>query len=148
MLSFNGASVFADPYAVYSIRRHSQSKLPVMNNSMTVFGNDRVRRSIPMARKMMIVLMAAALAGGLGASDAFARGGGGGGHMGGGFGGGHMGGFGGGHFGGFGGTHLGGFGGAHMAHGIFGHRDRYGRDGVYGYCPYDYYSYNCYPNGG
>src|ERR1700756_2885607 len=71
----------------------------------------RVRRSIPMLRNTMIVLLtAAALAGGL-TADAFARGGGGGGgghgggfggggHMGGGFGGGARmgGGFGGGHF--------------------------------------------------
>jgi hypothetical protein len=54
-------------------------------------------RSIPMLRKTMIVLAtAAALTGGL-TADAFARGGGGGGHMGGGFGGPHMGG---GHMGG------------------------------------------------
>jgi hypothetical protein len=84
-------------------------------------GRGRVRRSIPMLRKTMIVLAtAAALTGGL-TADAFARGGGGGGgHMGGGgFGGGHMGGggFGGGHMGGggFGGGHMGGgFGGGHM----------------------------------
>src|SRR5580692_7289732 len=56
-------------------------------------------RSIPMLRKTMIVLAtAAALTGGL-TADAFARGGGGGGHMGGG--GGHIG-------GGFGGPHMGG----------------------------------------
>src|SRR6266487_6976953 len=67
----------------------------------------------PMLRKTMIVLAtAAAVTGGL-TADAFARGGGGGGH-GGGFGGGHGGGFGGGH--GFGGgAHMGGgFGGAHV----------------------------------
>jgi hypothetical protein len=64
-------------------------------------------RSIPMLRKTMIVLAtAAALTGGL-TADAFARGGGGGGHMGGG--GGHIGGFGGAHMGGgFGGPHVGG----------------------------------------
>jgi hypothetical protein len=81
-----------------------------------------------MLHKTMIVLLtAAALAGGL-TADAFASGGGGGGghgggfggggHMGGGFGGGHMGGgFGGGHMGGgFGGAHMGGgFGGGHFA---------------------------------
>src|SRR5258708_24059500 len=56
-----------------------------------------------MLRKTMIVLAtAAALTGGL-TADAFARGGGAGGHGGGGFGGGHAGGFGGGHIGGFGG---------------------------------------------
>src|SRR6266849_6341808 len=65
----------------------------------------------PMLRKTMIVLAtAAALTGGL-TADAFARGGGAGGHGGGGFGGGHGGGFGGGHAGGFGGAHVGGFGG-------------------------------------
>src|SRR6266446_5787170 len=64
-----------------------------------------------MLRKTMIVLAtAAALTGGL-TADAFARGGGAGGHGGGGFGGGHGGGFGGGHVGGFGGAHVGGFGG-------------------------------------
>ena len=68
-----------------------------------------------MLRKTMIVLAtAAALSAGL-TADAFARGGGGGGH-GGGFGGGHGGGFGGGaHIGGgFGGAHIGGLGGAHI----------------------------------
>ena len=60
-----------------------------------------------MLRKTMIVLAtAAALTAGL-TADAFARGGGGGGHMGGG--GGHIGGFGGAHMGGgFGGPHMGG----------------------------------------
>jgi hypothetical protein len=69
-------------------------------------------RSIPMLRKTMIVLAtAAALTTGL-TADAFARGGGGGGHMGGG--GGHMG-------GGFGGVHMGGgFGGPHMGGGHMG----------------------------
>ena len=63
-----------------------------------------------MLRKTMIVLAtAAALTGGL-TADAFARGGGGGGHMGGG--GGHMG-------GGFGGAHMGGgFAGGHMGGGF------------------------------
>jgi hypothetical protein len=140
---FNGAYVVADTFPCSYVRseRRSQSKLPVMNNSKAVFDDGRVRRSIPMVRKMMIVLLAAALAGGLGASDALARGGGGGGgghgggfggggHMGGGFGGGHMGG-GFGHMGGgFGRTHLGGFG-----------------DGNYG-CGYSYYNHTCYPYGG
>jgi hypothetical protein len=85
-------------------------------------GRGRVRRSIPMLRKTMIVLAtAAALTGGL-TADAFARGGGGGGgHMGGGGGGGHMGGgFGGGHMGGgFGGGRMGGgFDGGHMGGGF------------------------------
>src|SRR5258707_7696135 len=67
-----------------------------------------------MLRKTMIVLAtAAALTGGL-TADAFARGGGAGGHGGGGFGGGHGGGFGGGHIGGFGRGHIGGFGGGHL----------------------------------
>src|SRR5262245_9662314 len=88
--------------------------------------NSSARRSIPpggecaapsrrnhMLRKAMIVLGACALAGGLFATDALARGGMGGG--GGGFGGGHAGG-GSGYFfngggGGFGGGHMGGFGG-------------------------------------
>jgi hypothetical protein len=133
-------------------------------------GRRRVRRSIPMLRKTMIVLAtAAALTAGLSA-DVFARGGGGGGggggHMGGGFGGGgHMGGgFGGGHmdgrFGGFG--H--GFAGQHFAgtRGHFDHDRRFGHDrrfrfgfglGDYGFydygCsygyPYPYYNrYSCY----
>jgi hypothetical protein len=75
-------------------------------------------RSIPMLRKTMIVLAtAAALTGGL-TADAFARGGGGGGHMGGG--GGHIGGFGGVHMGGgfAGGRMSGGFGGPHMGGGV------------------------------
>jgi hypothetical protein len=80
-----------------------------------------------MLRKTMIVLAtAAALTGGL-TADAFARGGGGGGH-GGGFGGGHGGGFGGGHGfgggahvgGGFGGGHVGGFGGGARIGGLGG----------------------------
>src|SRR5260221_12753662 len=66
-----------------------------------------------MLRKTMIVLAtAAALTSGL-TADAFARGGGAGGHGGGGFGGGHGGGFGGGHAGGFGGGHIGGLGRRH-----------------------------------
>ena len=98
----------------------------------------------------MMILASAVLAGSLLATDAQARGGGGGGHGGGG-GGGHMGGFGGGHMGGFGGSHIGGFGGGHV--GGFGgghiagmHRDHFGygrrhfvRGGLYGYgldCPY------------
>jgi hypothetical protein len=103
-------------------------------------GRGRVRRSIPMLRKTMIVLAtAAALTGGL-TADAFARGGGGGGgggggHMGGGgFGGGHMGGgFGGGHMGGgFGGGHMGGgFGGGRMGGG-FGGGHMGGRFGGFG----------------
>lgn len=60
-----------------------------------------------MKTRTMIILASAMLAGSLLASDAQARGGGGG-HMG--AGGGHMGGFGGGHMGGLGG-HMGGFGG-------------------------------------
>src|SRR5580692_5234338 len=78
-------------------------------------------RSIPMLRKTMIVLAtAAALTGGL-TADAFARGGGGGGHMGGGFAGGHMG-------GGFGGPHIGG---GHMGGGFRPHfAGRRGRFGV------------------
>jgi hypothetical protein len=77
-------------------------------------------RSIPMLRKTMIVLAtAAALTAGL-TADAFARGGGGGGHMGGG---GHIGG-GGMHMGGgFAGAHMGrGFGGPHMGGGFGGPR--------------------------
>src|ERR1700704_4787690 len=70
-----------------------------------------------MRGRVMMILASAVLAGSLLATDAQARGhggGGGGGHMGG-FGGGHMGGFGGGHIGGFGGGHIGGFRGGHMA---------------------------------
>jgi uncharacterized membrane protein len=115
-------------------------------------------RSIPMLRKTMIVLAtAAALTGGL-TVDAFARGGGGGGHMGGG--GGHMGG-GGGHIGGFGGAHMGGgFGGPHMGGGFRPHfagtRGRFGVGagdlGLYDYaCDYASPYYNpytgsCYAN--
>jgi hypothetical protein len=116
-------------------------------------------RSNAMLRKTMIVLAtAAALTGGL-TADAFARGGGGGGHMGGGgghmgggFGGAHMGGgFAGGHMGGgFAGGHMGGgFGGPHMGGGhmgggfrphFAGRRDRFGVVGgdlgLYDSCDY------------
>ena len=115
-----------------------------------------------MLRKSMIVLAtAAALTGGLSA-DAFARGGGGGGH-GGGFGGGHMGGgFGhvGGGFGHMGGGfgHVGGgfghgFAGPHFAgkRAHFDHRGRFARgfgNGFYDYCGYPYANYydpySCY----
>jgi uncharacterized membrane protein len=96
-------------------------------------------RSIPMLRKTMIVLAtAAALTGGL-TADAFARGGGGGGHMGGGFGGAHMG-------GGFGGPHMGG---GHMGGGFrphfAGRRDRFGVGGgdlgLYDSCDYPWPNY-------
>jgi len=94
-----------------------------------------------MLRKTMIVLAtAAALTGGL-TADAFARGGGGGGHMGGG--GGHMGGFGGVHMGGgFGGAHMGGgVGGPHFA----GRRGRFGVGagdlGLYDSCDYPWPNY-------
>jgi hypothetical protein len=77
--------------------------------------------------RIMTVLMAATVAGGLLTGDAQARGGGGGhgggGHGGGGFGG-AVGGFGGTHMGGFGGAHMGGFGRA--ATGGLGHHHRYG----------------------
>jgi hypothetical protein len=64
------------------------------------------KRSIPMLKRLMMVLAAATLAGGLTVTGAEARGGGG--HMGGGhFGGGH---FGGGHVRGFGGGHIGSYG--------------------------------------
>ena len=99
-----------------------------------------------MLRKTMIVLAtAAALTGGL-TADAFARGGGGGGHMGGG--GGHIGGFGGGaHMGGgFGGPHLGG---GHMGGGFHPHfagrRDRFGGGDLGLYddsCNYPWLTYN------
>jgi hypothetical protein len=93
-----------------------------------------------MLRKTLIVLTAAAaLTGGL-TADAFARGGGGGGHMGGGGGGGHMGaGFGGGRVGGFGsgmtGQHFTG------ARGHFDHDRRF----RFGFGPGDYgfYDYGC-----
>ena len=119
-------------------------------------------------RKTMIVLaMAAVLTGGL-TADAFARGGGGGGHGGGFGGGGHMGGgFGGGHIGGghmgagFGGGHMGagfgggrGFAGSHFAgtRGRFGHDRRFGPSrfgsglgAYYDYgCGYSYTYYNPY----
>ena len=63
----------------------------------------------------IIVSSVAALGGGLDINTAYARGGGGGGHMGGGFGGGHMSGG----IGGIGGGHMGGgFGGGHFGTGI------------------------------
>jgi uncharacterized membrane protein len=110
-------------------------------------------RSIPMLRKTMIVLAtAAALTGGL-TADAFARGGGGGGHMGGG--GGHIGGFGGAHMGGgFAGGHMGGgfggphIGGGHMGGGFRPHfagtRGRFGAGdlGLYDSCDYPWPNYN------
>ena len=93
-----------------------------------------------MLRKTMIVLAtAAALTGGL-TADAFARGGGGGGHMGGG----------GGHIGGFGGAHMGGgFAGGHMGGGFrphfAGRRDRFGVGagdlGLYDSCVYPWPNY-------
>jgi len=99
-----------------------------------------------MLRKTMIVLAtAAALTAGL-TADAFARGGGGGGHMGGG----------GGHIGGFGGVHMGGgFGGAHMGGGVggphfAGRRVRFGGGagdlGLYDSCDYTSLYYNPDPN--
>ena len=104
----------------------------------------------------MMILASAVLAGSLLATDAQARGGGGGGHGGGG-GGGHMGGFGGGHMGGFGGG-MGGFGAgrvgglgagstAHFGHSRFdGGRHRFAGGGYYDDglgCPYyPYYAYN------
>ena len=109
---------------------------------------DRVRTSILMLRKTMIVLLtAAALTGGL-TADAFARGGGGGG-------GGHGGGFGGGgHIGG--GLALsGGLAGLHAdARGHVG-RDHFHRGRRFGFgggyddwCyEYPYYTQNCYPYG-
>jgi hypothetical protein len=98
-----------------------------------------------------MILASVMLAGSLLATDAQARGGGGGGHMGG-FGGGHMGGFGGGHMGGFDGGRIGGLGGGHvggfdagrLAH--FGHEHlgagnrRFVGGGFYDYgldCPYN-----------
>jgi hypothetical protein len=113
-----------------------------------------------MLRKTMIVLAtAAALTVGL-TADAFARGGGGGGHMGGG--GGHIGGFGGVHMGaGFAGAHMGGgFGGPHMGGGFRPHfagaRRRFGVGagdlGLYDSCDYTSLYYNpdpdsCYLDG-
>ena len=88
-----------------------------------------------MKARTLVILASAMLAGSLLATDAQARGGGGGGHGGGG-GGGHGGGFGGGHMGGFGG-HMAGIGRGH-----FGGERRFGgirRGGYYGYglgCPY------------
>ena len=107
-----------------------------------------------MLRKTMIVLAtAAALTGGL-TADAFARGGGGGGHMGGG--GGHIGGFGGAHMGGgFGGPHMGGGVGApHMGGGFRPHfaarRGRFGVGagdlGLYDSCDYTSLYHNPDPN--
>lgn len=63
-----------------------------------------------MSARIIILLVAATLAGGLMSTDAMARGGGlsGGGHLGGGFGGAHIGGLGGSHIGGLGGGHIGG----------------------------------------
>jgi len=98
-----------------------------------------------MLRKTMIVLAtAAALTAGL-TADAFARGGGGGGHMGGG--GGHIGGFGGAHMGGgFGGPHMGG---GHMGGGFRPHfagtRGRFGAGGLGLFddsCDYTWPNYN------
>jgi hypothetical protein len=93
-----------------------------------------------MLRKTMIVLAtAAALTAGL-TADAFARGGGGGGHMGGG----------GGHIAGFGGAHMGGgFGGPHMGGGFHPHfagtRGRFGAGDLGLYddsCDYTWPNYN------
>ena len=83
-----------------------------------------------MLRKTMIVLAtAAALTGGL-TADAFARGGGGGGHMGG------------------GGGHMGGFGGVHMGGGFAGGRFGVGAGdlGLYDSCDYTLLYYNPDPN--
>jgi hypothetical protein len=115
---------------------------------------DRVRRSISMLRKTMIVLLTAAALTGALTADAFARGGGGGGH-GGGFGG-HMGGgFGGGHFAGRGlalgrglAAHAevrGHFGRDHFHRGRLFHRG-FGFGGGYDdWCyEYPYYTPNCY----
>jgi len=89
-----------------------------------------------MLRKTMIVLAtAAALTGGL-TADAFARGGGGGGHMGGG----------GGHIGGFGGAHMGGgFGGPHMGGGFRPGQHFAGARGRFGFGGGDYglYDFAC-----
>ena len=92
-----------------------------------------------MLRKTMIVLAtAAALTGGL-TADAFARGGGGGGHMGGG--GGHIG-------GGFGGAHMGGghmgggFGGPHMGGGFRSGQHFAGARGRFGFGAGDYGLYD------
>ena len=93
-----------------------------------------------MRGRVMMILASAVLAGSLLATDAQARGGGGGGH--GGFGGGHMGGFGGGHIGGFGGGHMAGIRGEHFDGGR-----RHFVGGDYGLgCPYDQpysLSYTC-----
>ena len=83
-----------------------------------------------MLRKTMIILATAVALTGAFTADAFARGGGGGGH-GGGFGGGHVGGFGGGaHMGGgFGGAHIGAFGGGVRMGGLGGAHIGLGRVG-------------------
>jgi hypothetical protein len=86
-----------------------------------------------------IAIMIAAIAVGSAgiATDAFARGGGGGGHFGGGMGGGHFGGaMSGGHLGGIGGGHLGGIGGGHF--GGRAEHQRYGHYRGWG-APYGYY---------
>ena len=117
-----------------------------------------------MLRKTMIVLLTAAALTGVLTADAFARGGGGGGHRGG-FGGGHMGGFGGGARmgGGFGGGHFAGRG-LTLGRGFAAHaevRNHFGRDhfhrgrrlhrgfafggGYDDWCyEYPYYTPNCY----
>jgi hypothetical protein len=59
-----------------------------------------------MSARMIVLLVAATLVGGLMSTDALARGGG--------PGGGHLGGFGGAHIGGLGGSHIGGLGGGHI----------------------------------
>jgi hypothetical protein len=107
-----------------------------------------------MLRKTMIVLATAAALTGELTADAFARAGGGGGHMGGG--GGHIGGFGGVHMGGgfAGGRMGGGFGGAHMGGGVGGPHfaGRRGRFGVgagdlgHDSCDYTSLYYNPDPN--
>jgi hypothetical protein len=114
-------------------------------------GRRRVRRSIPMLRKTMIVLATAAALTGELSADAFARGGGG--HMGGGGGGAPMGGgFGGGHMaGGFGGGHMGGrpggFGSGMTGQHFAGARGRFDHDRRFrfGFGPGDYgfYDYGC-----
>jgi hypothetical protein len=97
-----------------------------------------------MKGSLMMILASALLAGSLVATDAQARGGGGG-H--GGFGGGHMGGFGGGHIGGFGVARIGSLGTGRMAqmgHDRFGVGRRHFVGGLYDYgldCPYYDQSY-------
>jgi hypothetical protein len=143
----------------------SESAMPALGFQMDA---GRVRRSILMLRKTMIVLLtAAALTGGL-TADAFARGGGGGGgghgggyggsgHMGGGFSGAHMGGgFGGENFAGRGMALGRGFAGlyaetrGHFDHDHFHRGPRFGFGGGYDdWCSeYPYYTPNCYPYGG